>query len=136
MQIFIRMGQPQERTQQQIAQSLMEMGWEILCTSKKSLMRITEKELEDRYDFRPEAIALFMEKRKAMCYRYRTITLEAEVYDTIADVKRKIEEADGTPADQIRLMAYSRGLDDVKTLSDYNIGRDATLELVLKLRGD
>jgi ubiquitin len=65
----------------------------------------------------------------------KNITLEVNPEDTIERLKQKIQEREGIPPAEQRLIFSGKQLDDNKTIQNYNIQKDNTIHLVLRLRG-
>ena len=65
----------------------------------------------------------------------KTATIEVDGTETIADLKEKLREREGIPADQQRLVFAGKLLEDDRTISDYNIRKESTVHLLLRLKG-
>ncbi len=65
----------------------------------------------------------------------RTITIDCEPFDSVLNIKNRVDDREGIKPDAQRLIYGGKQLQDDKSLADYNIKPEATLSLVLRLLG-
>ncbi len=65
----------------------------------------------------------------------KTITVDVNEDDTVETLKQRINEKEGIPVDQQRLIFGGKQISEERTMSDYGVTNGATMHLVLRLRG-
>jgi ubiquitin C len=114
----------------QVAQALIIGEYEAGFKSEANSMQNSTSEAKSTdLNASPSSIQIFVRNLVG-----KTLALRVDPFDLVDTVKNTIHEREGVPPCEQRLIFSGRQLENGRTLADYNIQRDNTLHLVLRLR--